>query len=74
MSETKSNINFAYKFTTIFLKFGMNMTIKTFRLALLLAPILLMSEKFPRNEGGHFLFHKSQLDSRPFGVAGLTRF
>ena len=31
---------------------------------------LLMGGIIPHNKGGHFLFHKSQLDSRTFGVAG----
>ena len=34
---------------------------------------VLMGVKIPRNKGGHFLFHKSQLDSRMFGMAGPTR-
>ena len=33
---------------------------------------LLTGVKIPRNKGGHFPFRKSQLDSRTFGVAGLT--
>ena len=50
----------------------MDITIKRFWLALLLPPILLMSEKIPHNKGGHFPFYKSQLDSRTFGMAGPT--
>ena len=48
----------------------MDMTIKRFMLALLLAPIVLMGEKFPSNKGDEFPFHKSQLDSRMLGVVG----
>ena len=48
------------------------MTIKSFWLALLLAPILLTGVKIPHNKGGHCPFRKSQLDSRTFGMAGLT--
>ena len=51
----------------------MDMTVITIRLALLLAPILLMGEKIPRNKGGHFPFCKSQLDSQTFGMAGPMR-
>ena len=49
------------------------MTIKIIWLALLLAPILLTGVKIPRNKGGHYPFHKSQLDSQTFGMAGLMR-
>ena len=38
------------------------MTVITIRLSLLLAPILLMGFKIPRNKGKHSLFRKSQLD------------
>ena len=48
------------------------MKIKSFWLALFLAPILLMGEKIPRNKGGHCPFRKSQLDSQTFGMAGPT--
>ena len=48
------------------------MTIKSFWLALLLAPILLTGVEIPHNKGGHFPFHKSQLDSWTFGMVGLT--
>ena len=44
------------------------MAIKTFWLALLLAPILLTRVKIPHNKAGHFSFHKFQLDSRKFGM------
>ena len=44
----------------------------TARLALLLAPILLTGVKIPRNKGRHYPFHKSQLDSRTFAMAGST--
>ena len=50
----------------------MYLTIKSLWLALLLAPILLMGVKIPRNKGGHCPFRKSQLDSRMFGMAGPT--
>ena len=46
------------------------MMIKRLQLALLLVLILLMCGKFPRNKGDHYPFHKSQLDTRTFGVAG----
>jgi hypothetical protein len=48
------------------------MTIKSLWLAFLLVPILLIGVKIPPNKGGHYLFHKSQLDSRTFGMAGPT--
>ena len=51
----------------------MDMAIKRYWLALLLAPILLMGVKIPRNKGRHCLFRKSQLDSQTFGVAGPTK-
>ena len=34
---------------------------------------VLTGVKIPRNKGGHYPFHKSQLDSRTFGMAGPTR-
>ena len=34
---------------------------------------LLTGLKIPRNKGGHCPFHKSQLDSRTFGMVGPTR-
>ena len=49
------------------------MTVKSFWLALLLAPIFLMGGEFPHNKGGDCPFHKSQSDSRMFGVVGPTR-
>ena len=33
---------------------------------------VLTGETIPRNKGGHCLFHKSQLNSQTFGVAGPT--
>ena len=32
--------------------------------------LVLTGVKIPRNKGGHCLFHKSQLDSQTFGMAG----
>jgi hypothetical protein len=52
--------------------YKMDMTIKSFWLALLLVPILLTGVKIPHKKGGHYPFHKSQLDSRTFGMAGPT--
>jgi len=34
--------------------------------------VVLTGEKIPRNKGGHCPFRKSQLDSRTFGMVGLT--
>ena len=51
----------------------MDMTIKSFWLALLLVPILLTGVKIPRNKGGYCPFRKSQLDSRTFGMEDPTR-
>ena len=42
------------------------------QLYLIFQTYVLTGEKIPRNKGRHCPFHKSQLDSRTFGMAGPT--
>ena len=72
MSEMKSNVYFVLKSQPL-LSFGMNMTIRAFRLALLLAPNFVDGGKMSlATNRGHYPFQKSQLDSQRFGMEVLT--
>ena len=49
------------------------MTIRTVRFVPPSSANFVDKGKIPRSKGGHFPFHKSQLDTQMFGVVGPTR-